>query len=419
MSRLGIARGRGIGAMLLAVAALCPGARGDDTPAAASGAWIGVTTRAVTHAWPGSSHYGANGVAVVDVAPGSPANQAGIVAGDIVVSIDGRALKMPDDLLAAERALEPGRAVEVVLARGGGRMIMTFGLRPAPLAGQSAPAAGARASSGASIDGAGAAGAAVGAGASAPAEVAAGGAGAAAATGATVGAGAAEASGTAGAAADGAGAAAATGAAVGIAAAAGASSSSAGPEPTPFAGSTGTPIGELVPVPVPATAAAVAPPDTAQAPIADVRSKGAAGLGVRCENLSLDLAAAVGSKPGQGVLVLGVTTASPADRAGIRPGDVISRVGGEPVVDVDGLDRLLASATSPLPIVAMRRGTTREVTAEFPAPPPAASTKAGGPEATDQLLSSLRDEVRGLREEIRKFREELANRASGTDSPHP
>ena len=46
MSRLGIARGRGIGAMLLAVAALCPGARGDDTPAAASGAWIGVTTRA-------------------------------------------------------------------------------------------------------------------------------------------------------------------------------------------------------------------------------------------------------------------------------------------------------------------------------------------------------------------------------------
>ena len=222
-----------------------------------------------------------------------------------------------------------------------------------------------------------------------------------------------------GAAADGAGAAAATGAAVGIAAAAGASSSSAGPEPTPFAGSTGAPIGEPVPVPVPATAAAVAPPDTAQAPIADVRSKGAAGLGVRCENLSLDLAAAVGSKPGQGVLVLAVTTASPADRAGIRPGDVISRVGGEPVVDVDGLDRLLAAATSPLPIVAMRRGTTREVTAEFPAPPPAASTKAGGPEATDQLLSSLRDEVRGLREEIRKFREELANRASGTDSPHP
>src|SRR5262249_5220384 len=150
---------------------------------------------------------------------------------------------------------------------------------------------------------------------------------------------------------------------------------------------------------------------------ADGRGKGPAGLGVRCENLSLDLAAALGSKAAQGVLVLSVTSASPADRAGIRPGDIITRVGGQPVVDVDGLDRNLATATSPLPIATVRRGTAREASVQFPMPAPPAANAAR--QSTDQILTSLRDEVRNLRDEVRKLREELANRTGAANGPHP
>jgi C-terminal processing protease CtpA/Prc len=177
-------------------------------------------------------------------------------------------------------------------------------------------------------------------------------------------------------------------------------------------------VAEPVPVPPLATSAAAAPPDTVPPAATDIRASGAAGLGLRCENLSLDLATAVGSKPGQGVLVLSVTTSSPADRAGIRPGDVISRAGGQPVVDVDGLDQIIATATSPLSITAVRKGTSRVVAAEFPMPP-APEVKAGDVQGTDQQLAALRDEVRILREELKKLREDLANPAKGSDVPHP
>jgi serine protease DegQ len=141
-------------------------------------------------------------------------------------------------------------------------------------------------------------------------------------------------------------------------------------------------------------------------------------LGLRCENLSLDLAAALGSKPGQGVLVLGVTTSSPADRAGIRPGDVISYAGTQPVVDVAGLDLIIATAISPLAITAVRKGTSRLVAAEFPMPP-APEVKPADAQSTDQQLAALRDEVRSLKEELKKLREEMASKPKGSDAPHP
>jgi hypothetical protein len=371
---------------------------------------------------------------VVEVAPGGPADQAGIVPGDILKSIDSRTLKEPADLAAAERAMEPGRAVQVVLDRGG-RSIMTFSMRPGQVPGQSAPTGNADASAPAGagaapvIGAAGVAGAAAGVSAQAGASAAEG-ASAPAATSAPAGtdapAGTSAAEGASAAApisdAVGANAPASTSAPVGAGVAAGSSAPAvAGATTVILAGPTG-PSEAAEPVPVPS----LAPTDTTSPQSAnaatpagtDIRANGAAGLGVRCENLSLDLAMALGAKAGQGVLVLGVTPGSPAALAGIRPGDVISHAAAQPVVDVGGLDKIIATATSPLSIVTLRGGTTRVVAAEFPVPP-APEVKASDAQSTDQLLASLRDEVRSLREELRKLREELANPAKGSNVPHP
>jgi S1-C subfamily serine protease len=52
------------------------------------------------------------------------------------------------------------------------------------------------------------------------------------------------------------------------------------------------------------------------------------------------LAAALGHK--RGVEVVQVVEGSPADRAGLRPEDLIVGVGGTPVTGVDDLQRLMA-----------------------------------------------------------------------------
>jgi membrane-associated protease RseP (regulator of RpoE activity) len=79
-----------------------------------------------------------SGLQVIAVTPGSPAAEAGIEPGDILMRIDSRNLKVPDDLTTAELFMQSGRPVEVVLDRGG-RTIMTFQMEPAPTPGTSAP----------------------------------------------------------------------------------------------------------------------------------------------------------------------------------------------------------------------------------------------------------------------------------------
>jgi serine protease Do len=249
---------------------------------------------------------------VVEVVRGSAADQAGMGPGDVLVSVDSHALQDPADLAAAEAAMEPGRAVPVVLARDGGRMIKIFNLEPGVLPGAKAAVT------------------------------------------------------------------------------------------TP---------------PVAGQESATATQETAAAPQpvpAGVHRKGAADLGVRCENLGFDLAEVLGTLEGQGVLVLNVTSGSPADLAGIRPGDVISWVGGQPVVDVDRLDQVVATATSPATIVTRRGHTTRNMTVEFAAlaatesHAEAAATASRALELPgDELVLALRDEVRNLRDEVQKLREEV------------
>jgi len=51
--------------------------------------------------------------------PGGPADQAGLVGGDIITSLDGRVVKSEDDIMAMLRATPIGKTVEVLYLRDG------------------------------------------------------------------------------------------------------------------------------------------------------------------------------------------------------------------------------------------------------------------------------------------------------------
>jgi len=59
------------------------------------------------------------GAEVQGVTPGSPAQSAGLDAGDVITRVDGRPVDEPSDVLDAIEALEPGDGVEVEVSRDG------------------------------------------------------------------------------------------------------------------------------------------------------------------------------------------------------------------------------------------------------------------------------------------------------------
>ncbi len=87
-------------------------------------------------------------------------------------------------------------------------------------------------------------------------------------------------------------------------------------------------------------------------------------LGVQIQSLDDDLAAALGAADGQGALVSEVTDASPADEAGIEPGDVIRSVDGELIEDSRHLSRVIARSGPGrrVEIEVLRDGRERELT---------------------------------------------------------
>lgn len=79
-------------------------------------------------------HHGAvPGAAVTGIVPGSPAEQAGLVAGDVIVSLDGTAIDSPSTLVSVLTAHHPGDSVQVVWVDPAGQQhTVTVVLAPGP-----------------------------------------------------------------------------------------------------------------------------------------------------------------------------------------------------------------------------------------------------------------------------------------------
>ncbi|MCX6557792.1 MAG: PDZ domain-containing protein, partial [Candidatus Aminicenantes bacterium] len=70
--------------------------------------------------------------------------------------------------------------------------------------------------------------------------------------------------------------------------------------------------------------------------------RSSAYLGVVLQELNPDLAAYFGVKAGEGALIIGVEKDTPAEKAGLKSGDVIVQMGDKAVTDADSVHEILA-----------------------------------------------------------------------------
>lgn len=68
------------------------------------------------------------GTIVTAVAPGTPAEKAGLKTLDVVTAVDNQPVRTPDELIDAIRRTGPGKAVEITVMRGDQRMNLTVTL---------------------------------------------------------------------------------------------------------------------------------------------------------------------------------------------------------------------------------------------------------------------------------------------------
>src|SRR5262245_31246671 len=123
-------RGLRFAAALAVLAATCSIARAADEAPPAHGTHLGLATSRLSDTWREKNSYRSSGVLVVGVDPAGRAAKAGVVSGDVLVSVSGRTLREPSDLGYAERSIAPDQAVPVVIAREGGHSIKMFDIPP-------------------------------------------------------------------------------------------------------------------------------------------------------------------------------------------------------------------------------------------------------------------------------------------------
>jgi membrane-associated protease RseP (regulator of RpoE activity) len=425
MERFG--RGPSLAVLLATLAVTCAVAHAASDGPPAGVARLGLAVAQLDKAWRESNAYKSSGVMVVGVDPRGRAAKSGILAGDVLVSVGGHTMREPSDLGYVERSLSQGEAVSVVLAREGGRSIKIFDIAPVGAAPAVAAAAAvapdslaadssaapdppaavdatASASDSASPQAVILAAAAAADSALSPADVAKPSAAADTATAPTAsGALVVESELAAGqkSAASGAAPSLTAAGAAGSPTAAGTAAAGSAALAVP-AGIAAVPLAAVVVEPGASPAPATAAVDSGGTS-PDSAGSAPAELGVTGKSLTPDLATALGASGVEGILVLEVAAASPADRSGLRAGDIILTVGGQPVSDMGELQRAAAASPTPIPISTLRLGKTKVEMVSLDGPP----LTPYAPPSQEQLLLELRDEVRSLRREVEGLRKKL------------
>ncbi|MDR0996989.1 MAG: Do family serine endopeptidase [Zoogloeaceae bacterium] len=95
-------------------------------------------------------------------------------------------------------------------------------------------------------------------------------------------------------------------------------------------------------------------------------------IGVEAQEITPELAESFGLPETQGALIAGVVRGSPADKAGILPGDVLIAVGGHPINDPQGMLDQIAGQTpgTTVPLTILRGQERRELTVDIAKRPP-------------------------------------------------
>ena len=341
----------------MALATLCSAAHADEDGPPKHVVRLGLATQRISDAWREKNSYRASGVLVIGVDPAGRAAKGGITTGDVLVSVGGRTLREPSDLGYAERTLEPDEPVAVVLARDGGHSIKMFEIAPTTDAGP-----GVSSTSTAAL--------------ATPAPVS-------------------------------------TSTTDAPAVATESASSSFIMDTAPFgsAPSTAAADGKVATSIEPATGVVIARAYEDSDAVEKPAKSGAQELGVRAQPLTPDLATALGAEGVEGVLVLEVTKESPGDHAGLRAGDIIFKIGDQPVKDLATLDQAVVAATNPAAINMLRRGDQQMVLAPLEGHPgPASATAATAATAADQqvVINELQNEVATLKKELADLREQIA-----------
>jgi len=96
-----------------------------------------------------------------------------------------------------------------------------------------------------------------------------------------------------------------------------------------------------------------------------MRWMGRGRLGVQTGELNPDLGNYFGVPSGKGVLVMSVVKESAAEKAGIKAGDVITRVNDKAVADAGDLIEALPSDGGKVNLTVVRKGATRTISAEI------------------------------------------------------
>ena len=120
-------------------------------------------------------------------------------------------------------------------------------------------------------------------------------------------------------------------------------------------------------------------------------------IGVQIDQVTKDVAESIGLGKPRGALVRGVETGSPADKAGVEAGDIITRVEGKAIEKHSDLPRLVGGIKpgTKIAITVFRRGATKELTATV-AEVESEKTAQKAPERDEKPKASAAGQALGL-----------------------